>query len=636
MTLPDPSHPQRTPAWTGSAEWLLVGALAVVLVGTTLALGGYLAETMIVVSWSIFGIALLGIGLGWVRAWRGEASLHLAALLPLPFLAYALSSVIWLAPAGWLAWREWLLWLQTAVVFVLVLHFGRSRTQTRLLLGTIVGLALLGTGMAIYQRFVDGNWLMLGRSQADQFIGRSSGMFGIPNSLAGLLELVLPGCLVLAFARDQRAGVRLGCALMAALLLVGIVLTGSRGGWISVALVLMLWPLLVGRAWKRKVFGTSTVFLLTGVSLWALYRGSSYAHERIQPFLEGKFETTRPLIWKAGWQMWQEAPWLGRGAAAYNVLFEQYRPRGFLNEPHWTHNDYLNTLVDYGVVGCGLWIGCGLVLAMMGWISWRQGTRENGRPDERALGGPLQLGMLLGLLAFALHLGVDFHTKIPGLAFCAAALTALVVRDSSGWQRQVGRMEAWIVGLLLAVGVTLLAWRIADPLYRAEALRFEARRAVDRFAQTGEGNMESIARNSKRALTRAVRIDPSNGQAWADLAYLYVQNWRVPGADLVSLGRFAELAADEALQRCSVRAEFWVRRGVALEVQRGRPEAEACFRRALVLAPNSPEGWYYFAYHLHRQRQRRAEALAALETCLALDPYYLAADTLRQQLAANR
>ena len=63
--------------------------------------------------------------------------------------------------------------------------------------------ASAGVGMAIYQRVSDPHWIMLGRTQAAQFWGRSSGMFGIPNSFAGLLELMIPVCGALLFSDDQ-------------------------------------------------------------------------------------------------------------------------------------------------------------------------------------------------------------------------------------------------------------------------------------------------------------------------------------------------------------------------------------------------------------------------------------------------
>lgn len=614
-----------------AGEWLLVVGLAGTLAWTTLCLGGYMAQTMVVTSWAVFGLAALGAGL-WAA---GGRKFHLAALLPVPFLAFALASVLWLAPAPWLAWREWLLWFQMWLVFALVLHFGRSRAQTWVLAGTLAGLGLVGVGMAAYQRYSDPTWIMLGRVQSGQFVGRSAGMFGIPNSFAGLLELMIPVCLGLLFSRTVRPTVKVAAGWLAGLFLFAIVLTGSRGGWLGLGLALMLWPLLGGGDWRRKVLGTVAVVVTLVAVMTLLHRFSDSARMRLEPFLQGRVEKSRPIVWKASWQMWQDAPVLGQGAAAYNVVFEQYRPRQFWDNPEWTHNDYLNTLSDYGVVGFGLWAGAGVTVLGLGWIAVRR-AKMAGRSTAGLTGHwRWRLGLWLGLVAYALHMGVDFHTKIPALAFAAALVAALLVRDEEPWWRPAGRGAAWCVGTGLPLAVLGLGGGMAAPLYRAEALRFAARESFDRYALTRKGDLTVIIPRAKAALTQAVRLDPRNGQAWGDLAYATVQMWHAGNKDRVTVGRFAELAADEALKRCPVSAEFWLRKAVALDLQRGRPETESCYRRALELSPNLATYWYHYAYHLQAFPKRKAEALKAVETCLTLDRYYPGGESLHQQLSSR-
>lgn len=636
-------------------EWLLVLGLAATLAGTTLCLGGYLADTMVVTSGMVFGLAMLA-GALWLLGPGGQPRvLNRAALLPLPFLLYALASVLWLAPAPWLAWREWLLWLQMWLVFVLALHFGRSRCQTWVFVGTYVTLGLTGVVMAAYQRFVDQSWLMLGWingwKQADQFFGRSAGMFGIPNSLAGLLELMIPVCLALMFSRATTRAVKICGGGLTLLFGFAVVLTGSRGGWISLGLALMIWPLLGRRAWGKRIAGTAGIFLLVAAGLWALYRFSPQAQERIQPFLEGRFESSRPIIWKAGWQIWRAHPWFGSGAASYNVLFDQYRPRGFTNEPNWAHNDYLNTLSDYGVAGFALWLAAGGGLLALGWRAVRRAQQTGAAGVDlfpvdlisRSLlrgsilgSGPWSLGLFVGLLAFAFHLGVDFHTKLPALAFAAAIAAALLLRDEPELHQTLGRAPARVLGCGLVGLTVLIAGRIAAPLYPAEAMRYVSRRAIDKNATTGLGDLQQIVPRALASFELAVKTDPTNGQAWSDLSYATVQSWHVAKSDLAVLGRRAELHADQALARCAINAEFWVRKGVALDMQARRQEGEICFRRALELSPNSSAWWYYYAYHLRVFPERKAEALRAIETCLSLDPSLAVGIALRQQLATPR
>lgn len=634
-SLVTPAADSVPPRWWRVGEAALVVGLVATVAWTTLCLGGYLAETMVVTSWAVFGLAALG-GMLWVvRPGGAPFTLHRAVWLPVPFLLYALGSVLWLAPAQWLAWREWLLWVQMGIVFGLALHFGRGRRMTTLIVATAVMLGLVGVAMAAYQRYVDGSWMMLGRTQARYYAGRSAGMFGIPNSLAGLLVLMIPLVLAGVFARGTSVLLKIGCAWVGAVFIFGLVLTGSRGGWIALAAALMLGAILTGRGWWKKIWVAGLVLLVAVIGLVALFRLSGPARERIQPFLDGRFETTRPLLWKAGYQIWRDHPWIGSGAASYNVVFEQYCPRGFLNEPDWTHNDYLNTLSDYGVVGFGLWAGAGALLLVGAWRAVRR--KDAAASRSGFIGGAgWRWGLFIGLLAFALHLGVDFHTKIPALAFAAAIGGALLLRDDARWQRPWAGMGGRLAAVGLAIAALLVAAFIAVPVYRSEAWRYEARRAIDRFAINGKGDFKTIIPAARTAFARAVEINPQNGQAWADLAYATVLGWHVTRGDLVATGREGETAARRAVALCGVTAEYWVRLGTALDMQARHREGEECFRRAVNLAPHSPGVWYHYAYHLQPFSARKAEAKAALDTCLSLDPYYGPGLAWRQQLGAPR
>jgi tetratricopeptide (TPR) repeat protein len=398
-------------------------------------------------------------------------------------------------------------------------------------------------------------------------------------------------------------------------------------------LALMIWPLLRGPSWRRRLGLAAAVLALAVVGVSALYRFSPSAHERIQPFLEGRFESSRPIIWQAGWRIWRDHLWLGSGAASYDVLFDQYRKPGFLNDPHWTHNDYLNTLSDYGVVGGALWLAAGAGLL---WLGWREVRRARAKEaTDPATDGPAmcRLGWFVGLLAFAFHLAVDFHTKVPALAFAAAIVTALLLRDDPALWRPLPSGTRVLAGVAAIAISLVLAWRLARPHYAAEQLRYVARRVVDRNATTGQGDRREILARAQTSFGAAVNLDPTNAQAWSDLSYSTMQGWREERGDLVALGRRAEGEAERALVLCPARAEFWVRKGVALDMQARQTEGEICFRRALGLAPHSAPEWYYYAYHLSVLPGQKPAAQRAVETCLSLDPSFSAAVTLRQQLA---
>lgn len=630
--MPDPASPSTIPAWL---DWLMVALLVAVLGWTTVCLGGYLAETMVWTSRGVTALAVLGALRFALARGEGPVALNLALLLPLPFLAYALGSLAWLSPARWLAWREWLPWLHAWVIFAVVLHGIRRRAQTAVLVGAVALLGLTGVAMAAWQRFVDPAWIMIGVKQTEKFADRSAGMFGSPNSLAALLDLVIPVAASLLLGRALSVVGKVACAWLLALFLFALVLTGSRGGWISTGLALFLLPLVAGGDWRRRLKGFVLLGLVAGVALAVLFRFNEPARDRIQPFLEGRFEASRPIIWRVGLRIWQTAPWLGTGTASYNVVFDQFRPKGFLDEPEWTHNDYVNNLSDFGAIGFALWFGAGAAAL---WLGWRAVARARRNPPGARLldHWRWKLGLWLGLVAFATHLLVDFFTRIPALACLATVALALLLRDDERLHRAV-RHPAPLRALALAVaaGIVALAWIRADPLFRGDAERYWHRRSIDRIGAGEPGDLAKVIEEALPAFRRATAIDPGNGQAWADQAYGTQLLGFLGRGNPSHLGLLARESARRAIEQCPIDAEFWVRQGSAEDMLGHRREAEASYQRALQLAPNTAEYWFYYAFHLGTLRGRESAALEAIATCLSLDPSYPQAIALRERLSAR-
>jgi tetratricopeptide (TPR) repeat protein len=335
--------------------------------------------------------------------------------------------------------------------------------------------------------------------------------------------------------------------------------------------------------------------------------------------------------------MAREHPVVGTGAGSFNVLFERFRPEGFLPNPVWAHNDYLNTLSDYGAIGFVLFFGAAVAVAL---IAARRGrdARQSSRRDW--LGHPLvRQGLGVGLLAFAIQLFVDFHFKIPALAMAFASVAALLL--SRGWPAPMtepvaGLRRGWTVGAALLVAIVIAIG--ITPRYRAEALRFAARESMDRMAKSLP--TESIVRSRlvdvRAQLERAVEIAPDNARAWSDLSYALVQMGRISPVDKADLlGREAEKAADRAIALCPRVAEFWVRRGGARDLQNRWAEASPDFAQAVVLSPNAVLPWYYYAYHMLLRPIGLDMGQAAVEYCLRLDPTDPDVQALRQRLATT-
>ena len=603
------------------------------LAWTTLCLGGFRPETQAITT--ALTAALLLVHL--LAAGLNRARIHPAGAWLLPFLVFAVINVLWVTPVPWLGWSDWIGWAQLLAVFWVVLNGIPSRPARQTLFWMLVTLAAVAVLLACYQRFVRPDWLMLGRRHAPQFIGRGSGSFGIPNSLAALLLLLLPPLAAGAVRRGASAVGRTLSGYLAAVLAFGLFLTISRGAWLALALVLAAWPLwgLRGSLGRRLAVVALVAVALGGV-MTVLYLNVAPVRERLSLLQRDLGERSRPILWRGAWEIFEEHRLWGGGAGSFNLRFEKHRPESLQDNPRWAHNDYLNTLSDYGVVGFVLLFGG------VGGVVWQAArARRAARPAPSPPSSSRLQPLVAGLAAFATQLFVDFHFKIPALALAFATMAALAVREAwphdeagSGAARPGVRWRPMLAGgVALAIAVGFLGF--IAPLQRAEALRYGAREAIDRLAIRGADapTWPPVLAGAAAELRQATELSPRHAGAWADRSYVTALRASVEPANRKSLSHEAEAQARRALAIAPAVPEFWIRLGVALDLQGRSREAGAPYVEALKLAPASALMWYYRAYHLSLDARRADLARAAVEFSLRLDGGNRAAQALRQRLA---
>jgi tetratricopeptide (TPR) repeat protein len=364
------------------------------------------------------------------------------------------------------------------------------------------------------------------------------------------------------------------------------------------------------------------VFAGAAAALAILYFSFPLMRERVMQFANDAGERSRPIVWRGAWDIFREHPVFGGGAGSFNVLFEAFRPEGFRNDPIYAHCDYLNTLCDYGLVGFVLLLGAAAIVA------WHCA-------GSRGIFG----AAFTGLLAFSLHLLVDFHLKLPALAMIFATVSAFVTAQA--WPLEAreadSRNPSKAVGICVAAAALFLALAWAIPKYRADETSRAARDRIDKMALKGvDISKEADALAAIRdAFGRAVAMDPSNAQAWSDKAYADTLWALVDPTRTHALGVSAADEADRAIALSPIVAEFWIRKGSGLDMQQRWIEGGECTAKALQLAPTRADIWYYCAYHLSLNPAAAESATAAVNLCLRLDPSFLLAQALRQRLSVQ-
>jgi O-antigen ligase len=156
--------------------------------------------------------------------------------------------------------------------------------------------------------------------------------------------------------------------------------------------------------------------------------------------------------WRAAPALIEESPWLGIGRGAFESAFSRVHPASGVATYSHLENEYLQAVVDWGIVGAlGLAIAA-IWLAVIAVKRWRD--------------GPLAAGALGALTVVAMQSNVDFGIEFLGLAAPITAVAATLVyvplREVTHLRKVRAARIAHIVAL--AVLAVLLLTSVTTPL----------------------------------------------------------------------------------------------------------------------------------------------------------------------------
>jgi O-antigen ligase len=328
--------------------------------------------------------------------YTGDRTVMLAVGVLLVWLTL---SIAWASDRS-IAWVEAKAWYGAAAGFFVVASAMASPRNVRMLalafvLGALVSIIVGLTGHGGLTTTADA--LDLATRQ------RFSGGEGDPNYLAaGLVAAIALAAGLLASARDPIAKLGLGAAIAA--IAAALAATESRGGLIG-ALVALVAALVLARR-QRLQAAAFGVFVIAAAG--AFFLASPSALHRATNFNAGG--TGRAELWTVGWRMAGDHPVVGVGLAGFQTAAKDYvRQPGSLqfvrlivDEPHVTHNVYLQQLAETGIVGLALLLAViGACLAAAGRAARRFDAR--GDPALAALARASVVAMI-GFLTASLFI----------------------------------------------------------------------------------------------------------------------------------------------------------------------------------------------------------------------------------------
>lgn len=192
---------------------------------------------------------------------------------------------------------------------------------------------------------------------------RAAGSVGDPNELAAALVVGLALACAFAVNRGFAPVWRIAAAAVAALSLLGILLSLSRGGLLGVCALIVI-AVAVGGRWRGRLLAGALVLATAGVAYFA-FVASLPATERVLNVGGG---TGRLDLWTVGARMVEAHPLTGVGTGQFQFASIHYllRPgaleRGdlIISTPKIAHNTYLEIVAEVGLGGGLLFVAIAL------------------------------------------------------------------------------------------------------------------------------------------------------------------------------------------------------------------------------------------------------------------------------------
>jgi O-antigen ligase len=563
----------------------ILGLVLAILIFGPLALGAVRGLEFSVIEGLTAGVAILWIARLWVSP-KPKLLWPPICWAVLAFAAYAVCRYL-NADVEYVARQELLRIIVYTFLFLAILNNLHRQETTTIITFSLVFLAMVISGYAIYQflRNSDYVWHFI-----KPYPHRGSGTYICPNHLGGFLEMLLPLALAYTLTGRLKPLTRIVLGYAALVMLAGIAVTLSRGTWAATlaALVLFFTALTFRRQHRLPAIVLLGCIVVTGV---LTLPKSYFIQERLNRLktAEAKMnDDMRFALWGPALKMWRDNPWFGVGPGHFDTRFRGYRPEGVQLTPDRAHNDYLNTLADWGTVGAALVLSAWVCLAAGIFQTWRSRRLASSDIGGKTMSNKyaFMLGGSLGLVAILIHSFVDFNMQIPANAILAITLMALLTGHLRfATERYWFSAALWSRCLITGISILGLVYLAPQAWRRAREFVW-----LDRAEHQPVASLEQIA-----SLQRAATIDPQNPQTALSLGEAFRKRSQEggehyegqPGMDYRKLAEqaMAWFKKSIALNRWDSRG--YIGYGWCLDWLERTNESGAFFSRAEELDPNN-------------------------------------------------
>jgi O-antigen ligase/polysaccharide polymerase Wzy-like membrane protein len=534
------------------------------------------------------------------------------------FVVYAAAR--WLtSPTGYFSRLEILSIVGYATLFF-TCRYGLVRRSHALALVVLLGVVGLGEAIFGYCLSLHSDvnhpeslWFPFGSDEQLQiyYAPRWIGTYGCPDHYASLLVMAAGATLALACFSKWPWPLRITLFYVAAVLMGGLLFSGSRGGWISLVgsvTALTFFGLRYGAVrWWVPVAG-AVIFL---AALGAVLTQSSFAQDRLSEVRDmlssGRVSGyVRIELDRDALRIARDQPFFGTGPATFIFIHPRYQDSTFGFKAMLTHDDYLNCLDDYGLVGFGL----AMIFVFSVTLSFLNRVRADFRWADRTI---VAAGFA-AWCALLVHSAVDFNMHIPANAMILLSLVGLGLRRLPGEEVPRHWSTVSLAPAGRRLGAALLVFALA---YGIET----ARTAVSDIIYEGVfAKAENVPTDQSVAgLETALSCDPGNANALLLLGDVYrvqaINEKAFP--DRIATAQQALAAYQRALKANPLDDTIQGRMGLTFDLMRRYQEAFFCYKAAVTARPYDGQFWSALGNHFWQRGlvRKAAEAYMIAAGC---------------------
>ena len=535
------------------------------------------------------------------------------------FFGYVLGRTV-LSPVASIARVDLCMVLAALIIYLLfTLHFTSAR-QRIAFVAVLLVLATASVAIGANQYLKEQNFMPFDFLPRVDYGKRASGFYSCPNHLAGFLEVIFFLSLSLALWSEWRVGWKILAGYAAIVCIAGILISGSRGGYLSTFAGLAVFSMvsfnLLGKRFLLHPWILRTVVVLIVLAMafaaYTIVLKSELVAYRVET--ASSDTSVRVHMSWAALRQFLVNPLFGTGSATYLYYGRLFREPRMQLETTWAHNDVFQFLAEFGILGA---IGCLAFLGLHLRSGWHAVSGAVSGVSATWLSGShslaLSLAALCSVAAYTVHSFVDFNLHIPANALLMAFIFALLANPGDSTSLELAshrdsppRLPRTVRFLLPLLGV----WLIATGIRRlpAEYLGERARAILtDGESLLSEPQLQRAAEYASRALqwdSANPRLHYYAGEARVGLAEL--------AADPATRKRLcldAIAAYRKALEITPQDAFLHALIGGAFDSLGRFDEAEPHIQRALELDPHYGQiRWFHASHLLSQGRLEAAEA----------------------------